>query len=145
MRKEGTILIVDDDEDYSCLVQIALQEVHIKNLTKVFQDGAAAVDYLKKAGASGQTEGVPALVFLDLKMPQVNGLEVLDWMRSQPRLAGVPVVLFTGTETAGQQERALALGAASFHVKPFSFHELTRQLGEICDTHLQSEDILRAA
>ncbi len=141
----GVILIVDDDADYSCLMQVALHEAQITNRVEVLPDGDAAVTYLGQLPVRCQNSRFPALMLLDLKLPGLNGLEVLRWMREQPQLTGIPVILFTGSQDSQSQGQALALGAASLRVKPFSFNELVREVLAIRDNYLQPQEIRHAA
>lgn len=147
MSRASRILIVDDDVDYASLLQIAFQEAGVGNPIEVFHDGGEAVDYLSKPVPSDQhlPEDVPALVLLDLKLPRLNGLEVLRWIRQQPRLASVPVLLFTGAETETTESHAIELGAAALRVKPFSYRELMGEVERIRDGYLEPRQLSKAA
>lgn len=147
VSQEGVILIIDDDVDYASLVQVALQEAGIDCPVQVVHDGIAALDYLSRLGplAARQPAVLPALILLDLKMPRLNGLELLHWMRNQAHLADVPVLLFTGIEPALEQTQALGLGATSLHIKPFSYRELLQEMTTIGDTYLRPRRLRRAA
>jgi two-component system response regulator len=141
---DGSILIIDDDLDYSCLLHLALLEAQVSNPIEVINDSLAAVDYLR--GRSAQARHIPVLVLLDLKMPKVSGLEVLRSIRREPYLANVPVIIFTGLER-GEEERsnALKLGATSLHVKPFSYRELVREAQELRKNYLETHELKHAA
>ena len=147
MILERPILIVDDDPDYSSLLQLALQEVQVKNPIEILADGLAAVNYLKENESSNTAEIVrtPALMLLDLRMPGLGGLEVLRWIKTQDRLREVPVVVFTGTEQNCESSQANELGAAALHVKPFSYRELVQKIASICDDYLSAREVRRAA
>jgi len=143
----GVILIIDDDVDYACLVRVAVQEACIPHPVEMLHDGHAAVNYLQQFGAmsSGNGATLPALVLLDLKLPHFSGLEVLRWIRSRPELTPVPVILFSGIEPGDERSQALALGAASFEVKTFSYRELLEQIAHIRDGFLQPQEFGQAA
>jgi DNA-binding response OmpR family regulator len=140
-------LIIDDDANYSCLLLVAFQEAHVENPIAVINDGWKAVNHLKSlaAGSLSHLGNTPALVLLDLRMPKVSGLEVLRWIRSEPGLAGVPVMVFTGMEAGDEQAQAMELGATSFHVKPFSYRELVQQVASIRDCYLEPQQLAKAA
>ena len=146
MNTQAGILIIDDDTDYCCLLQIALQEVGVAHPVKVFNDGYDAVNFCERSMLPASRAGmaVPALILLDLKMPGLNGLDVLRWIRSQPLLAPVPVVLLTGTQEE-ECSQALALGATSIHFKPLSYHELVREVTRLRDNYLVPEHLAHAA
>ena len=96
-------------------------------------DGAEAIRYLRGEGryAKRAAYPLPELVLLDLRLPEMPGLEVLQWIRRQPRLAWLPVVVITGMAAPGDAQRAQELGATAFLPKPFSFGqqvELARQI-----------------
>jgi len=87
---------------------------------QIATDGEQALDYLRGEGVfSDRAEHpLPALVFLDLKLPYVHGFEVLAWIRAQPALATLPVLVLTSSPEVRDRERALALGAKDYLVKP---------------------------
>jgi DNA-binding response OmpR family regulator len=147
LKGSKPVLIVDDDVDYSCLMQVALMEAEVNNPILVVNDGCAALDY----GRGAQSEhpwgsgGVPALVLLDLWMPKISGLEVLSWMRGLPRWMNVPVVVFTGVEAGDEPSQALALGASSVLMKPFTYRELVQTARELRDSYLPDQSLVQAA
>jgi DNA-binding response OmpR family regulator len=141
------VLIVDDDVDYSCLMQVALMEAQVNNPILVINDGCAALDYGKCSQSEypwGNGE-VPALVLLDLWMPKISGLEVLSWMRGLSRWTKVPVVVFTGVEAGDEPSQALALGASSVLMKPFTYRELVQTARELRDSYLADRILVQAA
>lgn len=145
MNKEGTILIIDDDEDYACLLQTALQQAGVSNQVTVLENGEVALRHLQSSGGPDAAES-PALILLDLRMPGVSGLEVLRWIRAQPWLSGVPVILSSGAECAEEQRfHALTLGAALVHVKPCSYSGLLDEVRTIRDHYLEPQVIPHAA
>ncbi len=144
MRQDQSILIVDDDVDFCCLLQIAFQEAQVGRLIEVLHDGWAAIERLRE---SGDRVGnfPPALVLLDLRMPVLNGLEVLRWMRAQPRFDEVPVVVLTGLEAGREHAQAVSLGATSLRVKPFSYRDLVKEAAALRETYLEDHALKHAA
>ena len=115
-----TILLIEDEDDDVFIMQRALRLGQIGNPLQVVRDGQQALDYLSGTGvyANRAQYPLPFLIFLDLKLPYVSGFEVLSWMRQQPALAGIVVVVLSGSAEARDQERTYALGARSYLVKP---------------------------
>lgn len=115
-----TILLVEDDQDDVFIMQRALRLGKIANPLQVVRDGQEALDYLAGTGryADRSQYPLPFLIFLDLKMPYLSGFEVLAWLRQQPLLEGIVVVVLTGSAEARDQDRAYALGARTYLVKP---------------------------
>jgi CheY-like chemotaxis protein len=105
----------------------ALKLAQVLNPLQVIEDGQQALDYLAGTGRYANREEfpLPGLVLLDLRMPFVPGFEVLRWMRQQPALQCVPVIVFTSSKEDRDMQRAYALGANSFLVKSNDSGELT--------------------
>ena len=132
MKTKGTILLVDDNADYVELARRALVKSKIENPLVVAEDGAEALDYLFATGAWADRDpyDVPALILLDLKLPKVDGLEVLRRVRSDERTRLIPVVIMT---TSSEQQDIIAgydLGANAFIRKPVDFQRLSEVLKE---------------
>jgi CheY-like chemotaxis protein len=115
-----SILQVEDEEPYVFLMQLMFERAAITNPVHVVPDGQAAIDYLAGAGAYADREKhpLPCLVLLDLKLPKVSGLEVLEWLRQQPRLKRLVVVVLSASSQPEDIERAYDLGANSYIEKP---------------------------
>lgn len=138
-------MIIDDDVDYCCLMQIAFQEANISRPTEAIHDGWDAIDHLRQFADGSQVGIPPGLILLDLRMPGLSGLEVLRWIRNQPLLTDVPVVVFTGLEACKELSEATASGATSVRAKPFSYRELVHEAAELRDTYLESHELKSAA
>jgi CheY-like chemotaxis protein len=114
------ILLVEDSVDDVFFMGRALKGAGFTTPLQVAKDGQVALDYL--GGANGYADRakfpIPNLVLLDLKLPQVLGLDVLKWIRSRPEYQTLPVVVFTSSGERSDLERAYRLGANSFMVKP---------------------------
>jgi CheY-like chemotaxis protein len=124
-----TLLLVEDNRDDVFFLQRALQKANISAPIEVAQDGQAAIDYLKAGIGCRELapRPLPVVVLLDLKVPYVSGFEVLKWIREQPALANLPVVILTSSPEQRDRELALALGATGYLVKPPTA-EMMRQL-----------------
>ena len=120
------ILIAEDDEDHVFFLRRALQQGKVLNPVFVVSDGEEAIAYLKGEGkfADRYEYPLPALLLLDLKMPKKDGLEVLEWIREQPCLRRLRVVMLTTSDDRKDVDRAYDLGANSFMVKPLEKNQL---------------------
>jgi CheY-like chemotaxis protein len=121
------LLYVDDDDNDLVLLQSAFKRAGIANPLHVATDGEMAIDYLAGAGpfADRRQHPLPGLVLLDLKLPKKNGLEVLEWIRSQAACKTLVVIVFTSSPNASDIGRAYELGANSFVIKPPEIQQLT--------------------
>lgn len=118
MNETGTILLAEDDDTDVLLLRRALQEVGVGNPLQVVNDGQEAIDYLTDLQAApGPGDRFPVLAILDLKMPRMTGLEVLQWLRADPAMRGVPVIVLSSSAHQHDVERALGSGANLFAVK----------------------------
>ena len=117
-----TMLVVEDDPYDLKLILRAIEKAHIVTSVRTVEDGAEAIDYL--AGTHPYDDRgkspMPVLMLLDLKLPKKSGLEVLEWLRAQPKLKRLPVVLLTSSNESSDINRAYDVGANSYLVKPVS-------------------------
>lgn len=111
-----TVLMVEDNEDDAFLIGKACQRSGIPHTLKLVTDGKAAIDYLSGAGmyADRAAYPFPELVLLDIKLPVLHGFEVLEWIRGQPELKNLPVVMLTSSEQSKDVHRAYSLGVTSY-------------------------------
>jgi CheY-like chemotaxis protein len=123
MAERRAILLAEDDENDVFLLQRALERAGLSLELIVAHDGQEAVEYLSGAGADKAPWGAPELVLflLDLKMPRLNGFDVLSWLSSQPGLKDLPVVVLSSSSHEADIERARKLGARDYRVKPSDF------------------------
>ena len=131
---ERNILLVEDNPDDVELTLRALKQYNVRNQIAVVRDGAEALDFLFASGAYAErsTCPMPAVVILDLKLPKVDGLEVLQRMRADERTKLVPVVILTSSKEERDMVNGYKLGANSYVRKPVDFTqfvEAARQLG----------------
>jgi CheY-like chemotaxis protein len=109
-------LLAEDNEDDIFFMEMACKRLDIPYRLQIVTDGEKAVDYLSGKGSymDRAIHPMPDVVFLDIKMPNLNGHEVLEWVRSQPNLKGLPVVMLTGSVLMEDVHRAYELGANSY-------------------------------
>ena len=113
------ILLVEDDKRDLELTLVALERSQLANDVVIVRDGALALDYLLREGQhADRIEGNPAVILLDLKLPKVNGLEVLRVVRSTPALRSVPVVMLTSSQEESDVLKSYELGVNAYVVKP---------------------------
>ncbi|MDY0096167.1 MAG: response regulator [Candidatus Vecturithrix sp.] len=118
------ILIVEDNPNDLELTLEALDDYHIANITDVVRDGAEALDYLYcRRTFANRCQDNPAVILLDLKLPKVDGLEILRRIRSDEHLKFIPVVILTSSQEERDLIESYRLGVNAYVVKPVSFHE----------------------
>jgi CheY-like chemotaxis protein len=126
------ILLAEDDPRDVELILTALSEYNLANEVIVAADGAEAMDYLYQRGKfQGRPAGNPAVVLLDLKMPKVNGLEVLKQMRQDEHMKMTPVVVLTSSREERDWVESYKLGVNAYVVKPVDFHEFVEAVKEL--------------
>ncbi len=126
MTDNGVILIVEDRDDDVLLMRKAFEKALLTNPVQIVQDGEEAVAYLGGQGKYGSRAEypLPVLVLLDLKLPRMDGFEVLSWIRQQDGIRGLPVIVLTSSTQINDVNRAYALGANSFFVKEIDFEQI---------------------
>src|SRR5687768_3104766 len=125
MADQAIILLADDNPADVALTRRALQSAGLPNRMHVVGTGQEVMEYLKGAvHARHSGARIPLLILLDLDLPDLTGFEVLEWIRTQEVLEGVPVVVYTGSGNVSDANRAKHLGANSYWVKPSSFKGL---------------------
>ncbi|MEI8085117.1 MAG: response regulator [Paludibacter sp.] len=129
-----TILIVDDSRNDVELALAALTEKNLANEVIVAEDGVEALDFLYKRGKyAGNLNGSPVVILLDIKMPRMNGIEVLKHIRSNPDFKLIPVIMLTSSNEEKDLVESYKLGANSYVVKPVDivqFIEAIKVLGQ---------------
>lgn len=129
---DGTILLVEDNADDVELTLRALKRNGFTNKVVTMRDGVQALDYLKRRGNyKDRKDGQPTLILLDLKLPRVDGLEVLDQIKSDPDLKSVPVIMLTSSNQTRDVKEAYLLGVNSYICKPTDFSEFLGMVSHI--------------
>ena len=132
MNELGRILLVEDDPKDIDLTLTALEEYKLANEVIVVRDGAEALDYLHtKGNYRSRIRENPAVVLLDLKLPKVDGLEVLREIRSDERLKLIPVVVLTSSREDRDMVASYKLGVNAYVVKPVDFHAFVNAVKEL--------------
>ena len=132
MNGLGRILLVEDDPKDIDLTLAALAEYNLANEVIVVRDGVEALDYLHARGNyRSRARENPAVVLLDLKLPKVDGLEVLREIRSDERLKLIPVVVLTSSREDRDMVASYKLGVNAYVVKPVDFHEFVNAVKEL--------------
>lgn len=126
------ILLAEDSDRDVELTLAALEEYNLANEVDVVRDGAEALDYLYQRGKfAGQPANPPVVVLLDLKMPRVDGLEVLRQMKKDPELKRIPVVMVTSSREEQDLVRSYELGVNAYVVKPVDFQKFVESVKQV--------------
>ncbi len=135
----NTILLVEDNEDDVLFLRRALKMAGVPHPLQVVEDGRKAIDYLEGTGdyANRAEFPLPCLVLLDLKLPRIMGLDVLKWIREQPGLEPLPIIVLTSSQEPSDIQRAYRLGANSYLVKPSSTDKLVDLVKSFSDYWLR--------
>ena len=132
MEKFRRLLLVEDDPRDVELTLTALDDYKLANEVIVCRDGQEALDYLYSRGKfSDRVNENPAVMLLDLKLPKVDGLEVLQQIKSDERLRMIPVVMLTSSHEEKDMMRSYRLGVNAYVVKPVDFHEFINAVREL--------------
>lgn len=132
MNKLGRILMVEDDPKDVELTLTALEEYNLANEVVVTRDGEQALDYLYYRGEyKTRSSGNPAVMLLDLKLPKVDGLEVLKQIKADGELRMIPVVVLTSSKEEKDMVASYKLGVNAYVVKPVDFHEFVNAIKEL--------------
>jgi CheY-like chemotaxis protein len=138
-----TVLYVEDNAEDFALLKLASRKCGTPFSLQHAGDGEQAISYLSGAGDYADREAYPFpdMVLLDLKMPRLDGFEVLEWIRANPATKSLPVVVLAGSSFRADIRRALELGANSYAAKPGKFEELQVLIDQIADVWLAREKI----
>jgi CheY-like chemotaxis protein len=132
MERLGRILMVEDDAKDVELTLTALEEFNLANEVVVTRDGEEALDYLYCRGEFEMRSGDnPSVMLLDLKLPKVDGLEVLKQIKSDEKLRLIPVVVLTSSKEEKDMVASYKLGVNAYVVKPVDFHEFVNAIREL--------------
>jgi CheY-like chemotaxis protein len=132
MNDQGEILLVEDNPNDIELILAALDEGDVVDKVNITRHGEQALDYLYRRGAHGsRLTGNPKVVLLDLKLPKVNGLEVLHQIKTDRNLRRIPVVIFTSSREERDLLRSYDFGTNAYVVKPISYQAFVEAIKEI--------------
>jgi len=132
MTNVGRILLVEDDPKDTELTLTALDEYNLSNEVVVATDGEEALDYLYCRGKfQRRSDENPAVLLLDLKLPKIDGLEVLETIKSDEKLKMIPVVVLTSSREERDKVVSYKLGVNAYVVKPVDFHEFVNAIKEL--------------
>lgn len=132
MKRLRRILLVEDSLNDIDLTLAALEEHHLANEVVVTRDGEEALDYLYRRGQfASRDQNLPAVVLLDIKMPKVNGIEVLRQMKSDAALKSLPVVMLTSSKEEPDLAACYELGANAYVVKPVDFQQFVDAVKQV--------------
>src|SRR5215813_7894154 len=132
MKELGRILLVEDDPKDVELTLTGLGEYNLANEVVVARDGGEALDYWYRRGNhSERPNGNPAVMLLDLKLPKVNGFEVLEQVRADENLKIIPVVVLTSSHEERDLVKGYKLGVNAYVVKPVDFHQFVNAIKEL--------------
>jgi CheY-like chemotaxis protein len=131
---QQSILLVEDDENDVFLMERAVAKARLDLRIHIVTHGQEAIDYLAGNGryADRSAHPLPACIFLDLKLPYIHGFEVLEWIRKQPSLADIHVLVLTSSPEERDRQRAERLGAKAYLVKPPTPQVLLEVLQTLC-------------
>jgi CheY-like chemotaxis protein len=131
--RDAVILLVEDNPDDEALTLRAMQKNHLVNPVVVVHDGVEALDYLFATGQFSNRDSaeLPAVILLDLKLPRLDGLEVLKRLRENPTTRMIPVVILTTSNEENDIVSSYSLGANSYVRKPVDFEQFTDAVGKM--------------
>lgn len=140
MPGRSVILIAEYEEDYFLLIRKAFAEADLKNPVHVVSCGLEAMAYLKGEGKYSNRDEypLPDLFMLDLRLPGFSGFEIIGWVRSQPGLSGLRIIVLTSSDLMRDVNDAYRLGAHSFLMKPYDFLDLVQLSKSVRDFWLKA-------
>jgi CheY-like chemotaxis protein len=130
------ILLAEDEENDIVFMQLAFKKAGLQNRLISVSDGEEAIDYLEGRGAFSDRDRfpLPCLLLTDLKMPRVNGFELLTWLRDQAQLTHIPVIVLSSSSHEEDEKRSYDLGAKAYWVKPSQIQVLIELVKGMRDT-----------
>ncbi|MCK5561769.1 MAG: response regulator [Thermoplasmata archaeon] len=128
--ESNTILLIEDDPNDVILIRRAFEKGHIDNPVQVVENGEVAIFYLDGEGEYSNREQypLPSLILLDLKLPRKTGHEILAWVRRQPKLKRIPIVVLSGSKQSDDINHAYDLGVNSYLIKPIYYMNLLEMI-----------------
>lgn len=144
-RRSAVILLVEDDSNYVLLIKRALKEAGVEQTLRTARDGEEALRYLEGSGlfADRSRHPLPCLILMNVKLPKVDGLEVLRWLRGRAEFQEIPVLMVTSSDEPFDREEAERNGVEGCRVKPVSFDEfvkIAREVRAAADDHCRDAE-----
>lgn len=140
--RRHTLLVVDDETDHLKLFRLSLKQHPLVKEIKTFAGGQPALDYLRGCEAGGNPAGtLPSITFLDLKMPAMDGFQILRRIRAEAVVKRMPVIIFTTSQEETDITTSYDLGANSYIRKPVDFDVFCRQLEAIIEYWLGANEL----
>lgn len=131
MKREVVILVADDDAGHVRLIEKNLRRAALGNRIERFEDGQQVLDFLFRRGDRKRERETPYMLLLDIRMPKVDGVEVLGQLRQDPELRKIPVIMLTTTDDPREVERCHALGCSNYVVKPVDYVHFADAISKI--------------
>ncbi len=128
---EIEIILIEDNMDDATLAMHSLKQNHLTNKIIHLKNGDEALRYFFSDLNGKKSTDAPKIIFLDLKMPKVDGIEVLTRIKSEPSTKNIPVIILTSSNEDPDIERCYALGANSYVVKPIEFENFSNQISQL--------------
>ncbi|HTA31270.1 MAG TPA: response regulator [Candidatus Cybelea sp.] len=127
------MLAAEDEESDAVLLQLAFSRAGLSNLLVIVQDGQEVIEYLSRylPSARSDSDPLPSLLLLDLKMPRMTGFDVLTWLRDKPQFKDLPVVVLSSSSHESDIQRARELGAWDYHIKPHGLHQFVQLIKQL--------------
>ncbi len=140
-----TVLAAEDDDGDATLLRLAFRKAEILHPLTIVRDGQEAIDYLSGTAPFSDRAKfpMPSLVLLDLKMPRLNGFDVLDWWSKNAALRELPLVVLSSSSHETDITRAKSMGAREYIVKPHGFLQLAKLMRELCKRWLSAPSACR--
>lgn len=131
LRQEVTILVVDDDPGHARLIEKNLRRAALANVIERFSDGQEVLDFLFSAAESPRPAEAAYLLLLDIRMPKVDGVEVLRRIKEDEELCKIPVIMLTTTDDPREVARCHALGCSHYIVKPVDYEKFSEAINSL--------------
>lgn len=140
VRNGKVVLLVDDLETDLMLMRVAFKKAGVKHPIQEAKDGQEAIDYLSGAGIYADRSRYPeaCVVITDLKMPRVDGFDLLSWLKERPEFEGLPRIVLTASALEGDRKRAKELGCSEYLVKPSGFDKLIEVAAHLDDEWIEA-------
>lgn len=130
-KREVVILIADDDAGHARLIEKNLRRAALGNRIERFEDGQQVLDFLFRRGDRKREPETAYFLLLDIRMPKVDGVEVLRQLKQDPELRKIPVIMLTTTDDPREVERCHALGCSNYIVKPVDYEQFAEAIGKM--------------